>query len=138
MIFICFDFEFNNCPSLQKMCPVFCQPPAHFKNFFSLQRREGDSNPRYRFAVHTLSRRASSATPAPLQYSLARPPKNEGCKLIKNCEKKTLLFTNFPAQTFIEVHFDFVRFKALPEQKHQLCNCRFGGHIFCRNDSCIQ
>ena len=29
-------------------------------NFPSLsQRREGDSNPRYRFAVHTLSRRAS-------------------------------------------------------------------------------
>ena len=31
-----------------------------------LLRREGDSNPRYRFAVFTLSRRASSATPAPL------------------------------------------------------------------------
>ena len=34
-------------------------------------RRERDSNPRYPFGVHTLSRRASSATPAPLQCFLA-------------------------------------------------------------------
>ena len=31
-------------------------------------RRERDSNPRYPLGVHTLSRRASSATPAPLQF----------------------------------------------------------------------
>ena len=32
-------------------------------------RRERDSNPRYPLGVHTLSRRASSTTPAPLRYA---------------------------------------------------------------------
>ncbi len=60
-------------------------------------RREGDSNPRDAFGVYTLSRRASSTTPAPLQYFVPAPLKNEGCKLIKKYEKKIALFTNFPA-----------------------------------------
>ena len=70
-----------------------------YERYFSpvKKRRERDSNPRYPFGVHTLSRRASSATPAPLQYLIYWPPKNEGCKLIKKCEKKTVLFTNFPS-----------------------------------------
>ena len=39
----------------------------------SLLRRERDSNPRYAFGVYTLSRRASSATRAPLQYRAVLP-----------------------------------------------------------------
>ncbi len=64
-------------------------------------------------------------------------PKNEGCKLIKKCEKKTVLFTNFPSQTFIQIHFYFCGFQVLPQKEHQLGNCRFSSHILARNNSRI-
>ena len=49
-------------------------------------RRERDSNSRYPFGVHTLSRRASSATRASLQYGSGR---NRTAKVVKKSENPT-------------------------------------------------
>ena len=45
-------------------------------NVLAILRRGRDSNPRYPFGVHTLSKRTSSATRAPLRFYLE-------CKCIK-------------------------------------------------------
>ena len=47
-------------------------PFSEFYNPFIIKRKDGDSNPGNPLEVDTLSRRASSTTPAPFQYSGAK------------------------------------------------------------------
>ena len=49
--------------------PVDAENPCKSGIYRDSLRREGDSNPRNAFDVYTLSRRASSATRAPLQFN---------------------------------------------------------------------
>lgn len=42
-------------------------------------------------------------------------PQLEGCKIIKKYEKEIKLSTYFPAQVLIEIHFNFVVRKPLPQ-----------------------
>ena len=77
-------------------------------------RRERDSNPRYPLEVHTLSRRANSATLASLLklcgFLFSRS------KVVKKPIEK--LLAHFANQTFIEMKFYFFMLKSLPQQKH--------------------
>ena len=92
---------------------------AHKKTQFQLLEtvhfdEERDSNPRYPLGVHTLSRRANSATLASLLiimwllFSRSKVRK-------KPIEK---LFAHFANQTFIQVQFDFIMVQSLPQKEH--------------------
>ena len=62
------------------------------------QRRERDSNSRYPFGVHTLSRRASSATRASLQYvsgAFRSKPDCKGSKKIRKSHKTVKILWDF-------------------------------------------
>ena len=62
-------------------------------------RRERDSNSRYPFGVHTLSRRASSATRASLQYvsgAFRSKPDCKGSKKIRKSHKTVKILWDFP------------------------------------------
>ena len=72
-------------------------PPARLQKAFL--RRERDSNSRYPFGVHTLSRRASSATRASLQYvsgAFRSKPDCKGSKKIRKSHKTVKILWDFP------------------------------------------
>ena len=76
-------------------------PLSVFRRGFwpKIKRRERDSNSRYPFGVHTLSRRASSATRASLQYvsgAFRSKPDCKGSKKIRKSHKTVKILWDFP------------------------------------------
>ena len=90
------------------------QDISKITQFFSLFAERGGFEPPVPFrGTHAFQAcQLSHSCTSPVSY--AGMPKNKACKLIKNCEKKSSLFTNFSSQAFIEIHFYYITRQVLP------------------------